>query len=410
MNALLDEMNLRELPSWLVDSYRKGTCTPEEKRIVEELKNLPVNFVKFLTTPEEDSEEGRPRNIERLMKLAEEAMVRSGYKPEAPFPEPEDAEAENMIEPAAGQIWSVKTFIGESHKLDVLPIAREQYVFLLTNPVNLTENQQPVLRKYTDDRFVEVLPVSIHTEFANRYDMIIPEGNDILGVEFMIETEINSRLLARDLDVCHGAISQEEAEKLLNLYFHTHDMEYDYELLGTTNTGEENEESGFPLDEFKQIEFANSQIIAEPVEALEERLAELGKRVAAAVMIRVIGKLSEFQHTRVAAAVNNIEVAALEPGEVQEIFNDPNIMISVNRYDQHGYYFNVIVAAEVCKETFDFRVSSLGPEGIAIERTGRKPGEYFFGFDSEMKTGLYKVTLVSGGQTLFDGEIVLEFE
>lgn len=410
MNALLDEMNIREIPSWLVDSYRKGTCTPAEKTLVEKLKNLPVNFVKFLTTPEVETEEAKPGNLEKLMRLAEEAKQRTGYIPQAPLPEPVDTGEETGIEPGAGQIWSVKTFIGSDHKLDVLPIAREQLVFLLTNPVNLSETDSPGLRSYIDDRFVEFLPVSIHTEFANRHDMIIPEGNDILGVGFMIETEINSRMLVQDLEVCHGSISEEEAEKLLNLYFQTHDMEHDYELLSVTDTGEENEESGFPLDEFKQIEFQNAQVIAEPVEKLAERVAELAERKAAAIIVMISSMVHKTQFLRAAAATNNIDVAALEPGEVQEIFNDPNIMITVNRYDQQGYYFNVVVASEVCDGTFDFRVSSVGPEGVAIERTGRKPGEYFFGFDSEMTDGLYAVKLTTGDRLLFESEIFLEFE
>ncbi len=410
MNLLLKELNLRELPEYLVYNSRTGSNSASEQELVERLKDLPFNVHKFNIPFPETDQEKRTARIKRLQQLAEKS--RPVPKAETLI-ESSDTGKDEDIEPAAGQIWSVKRFLGSAHGLDVLPIAKPQYIFLLTNPAPLTEDEAPgsgVLRKYIDDRFVEFLPVSIHTEFANQYDVLFPSGNDILSVGFMVETQINSVCLVQDLDRCFGTVTEEDAEKILNTYFFAHKIGHDPDLYSITDTGTDTYPVDSVFNQYKEIEFGNAQIIAEPVQLFREKLSELGYKVAAAVAIHVINRIRETQHLKAAAATNNTDVAASEPDLVQEIHKDENLLIAVNRYDQLGYYFNIVVASEICDDTFDFRLSNAGNDSLVIERKGRKPGEYFFEFDSEMKTGIYDLTVTSGSAVLFEGSILLEIE
>lgn len=399
MNRLLKEMKLRELPDHLIDDYLAGRCSSESEKLVEALRHLPENYLKFLLAPVAEVEPGPD-----IGSPEEESGLSDTY------------DQTSVIDPAAGQIWSVKNFLGSDQKLNVLPIAGHQLVFLLTNPNSLSDGiyapGEP--RLHTPDKYVEFLPVSFYTEFANHEDMIFPAENDLLGVEFMIETGVTSLCLEKDLDHYYGTISQEDAEKLLNLYFRTNGMEFEQDLIDDTILGNRRELRGTVYDEFKEIEFENAQIIAEPVEKLRLRLEEqrdrLMERVAAAIRIPVILSLARAQAQRAAAAVNNIDVAAFQPDLVQDIHKDENLLIAVNRYDNLGYYFNIVVASEICDDTFDFRLSNAGNDSLVIERKGRKPGEYFFEFDSEMKTGIYDLTVTSGSTVLFEGSILLEIK
>lgn len=414
MNLLLKELKLRELPEYLVFNSRAGSNSAAEQELVERLKNLPENAAKFDLPLPGSSEEKTSARINRFRQLAEQAR-----------PEPEEitmiesteAGEDEGVEPAAGQIWSVKRFIGSFHELDVLPIARPQYIFLLTNPANLMGEGTAGLqypRSFTDDRFLEFLPVSIHTEFANQYDVLFPSGNHILGVEFMIETEINSVCLLHDLDRCFGTVTEEEAEKILNTYFFAHKMGHDSELYSVTETGSDTHPVDSVFNQYKEIEFENAQIIAEPVEKLrmrlDEQMAVLQEKLHKAVRINLILSLIQAQTRKAAAATNNVDVAASKPGLVQEIHKDENLLIAVNRYDTLGYYFNIIVASEICDDLFDFKVSNAGNDSLVIERKGRKPGEYFFEFDSEMKSGVYDLSIIAGSMTLFEAPILLEIE
>ncbi len=408
MNLLLKELNLRELPEYLVYNSRTGSNSASEQELVERLKNLPFNADKFNIPLPETDQEKRTARIKRLQQLAERS--RPVPRVESPKDSPDSGEDEGM-EPAAGQIWSVKRFLGSAHRLDVLPIAKPQYIFLLTNPSPITEDEAPgsgVLRKYLDDRFVEFLPVSIHTEFANQYDVFFPSGNDILGVGFMVETQINSVCLVQDLDRCFGTVNEEEAEKILNTYFFAHKMGHDPDLYSITDTGTDTYPVDSVFNQYKEIEFENAQIIAEPVELLQEKLSELSIKVAAAVAVNIIHAIQHAQTRKAAAATNNVDVAAYEPDLVQEIHKDENLLIAVNRYDALGYYFNIVVASEICADSFDFKVSNAGNDSLVIERKERKSGEYFFEFDSEMRSGIYDISIISDTNTLFAGSILLE--
>lgn len=398
MNLPLKELNLRELPEYLVYNSRTGSNSAAEQDLVERLKDLPFNAHKFnIPLPETDREKQTAR-IKRLQQLAEKS--RPVPKAETLI-ESSDAGKDDDIEPAAGQIWSVKRFLGSAHGLDVLPIARPQYIFLLTNPASLTEDGAPgsgFLRKYTDDRFVEFLPVSIHTEFANQYDVFFPPGNQILGVGFMVETQINSVCLVQDLDRCFGTVTEEEAEKILNTYFFAHQMGHDPDLYSATNTGTDTYPVDSVFNQYKEIEFENAQIVSEPVEKLRLRL-ENTRVIRIPYPVKVL-----------AAAQEEINVAGETPDLTIPLHEDENLLLQINHYPKLGYYFVVNLASEFCNSEFAFSVEYFSDTPIKLERECPIPRKYHFAFYPEFKDGLYRISIAAGGKTLWAKEFVIEME
>lgn len=398
MNLLLKELKLRELPEYLVFNSRAGSNSAAEQELVERLKNLPENAAKFDLPLPGSSEEKTSARINRFRQLAEQAR-----------PEPEEitmiesteAGEDEGVEPAAGQIWSVKRFIGSYHELDVLPIARPQYIFLLTNPANLMGEGTAGLqypRSFTDDRFLEFLPVSIHTEFANQYDVLFPSGNHILGVEFMIETEINSVCLLHDLDRCFGTVTEEEAEKILNTYFFAHKMGHDSELYSVTETGSDTHPVDSVFNQYKEIEFENAQIIAEPVEKLRMRLDDT-KVIRIPYPVKVL-----------AAAQEEINVAGETPDLTIPLHEDENLLLQINHYPKLGYYFVVNVSSDFCEREFVFSVENLSDTPIKLERECPIPRKYYFAFYPEFKDGLYRVSILTGGNPIWTKEFIIEME
>lgn len=396
MNPVLTNKTLRELPEYLIQDYLNGRVSESERLIVESLMKLPVNREKIKFASEHLLTKPEASRVERLMSIAQTYSVPASRN----LPEDKD------IKPAAGQIWSISHFLSGAPRSSYLPIAQTQYIFILTNPVRLSEmleKQYNGLSQYLDDEFVEYLPVSMHTELANQHDMIIPSGNTILGVEFMIETEINSTTLCSNLGNYFGSLNEEETEKLLNLYFYTQKMGHDYELLSDTPTGTEHYSRESSLVEYKKIEFTNSQIVAEPVDDMIEYLE------STPVISIHIGTLVN-QFNKLAAATTKKEVEGLIPNRTVILHKDRNIFISVNEYNNVGYFFNVIVAAEICTGEFTFRVVNQAENTIVLERKDNSPDEHFFPFYEDFKSGIFHFTISCDNKEIFSGEFLLNLE
>lgn len=396
MNPVLTNTTLRELPEYLIQDYLNGRASESEIKIVESLMNLPENREKIKFASENLLTKPEASRVERLMSVAKTYSVPASRE----LPEDKD------VEVTAGQIWSVSTFLDGAPGSSYLPIAQTQYVFILTNPTSLSEvmeKQSGGPKPQLDDEFVEYLPVSMHTELANQYDMIIPAENSILGVEFMIETEINSTTLCSNLENCFGALNEEETEKLLNLYFFTQNMGHDYELLSDTQTGTEHYTPDSARVEYKKIEFQNSHIISEPVDDMVEYLEGL--------KIVVISKtVYERQMFRLAASTVSVPVADIDPDKRYFLYRDTKISIAVNEYKDHGYYFNVVVTKEACPSLFTFRVTSRAENNVVLEIIDNKPDEYFFSFYKEFKSGIFTIDILSEGIELFSGDFSITID
>lgn len=401
MNQLLNNTALRELPEYLIDEYIAGRVSDNERKLVEALINLPVNREKFTRAQESTQADVSEERIARLMKNASKNPLPAASEKADTSVIPGDVKVE------AGQIWSVKQFLeGAKRNKAYFPIAQTQYVFILTNPASISEmmtDEKAGIRLHIDDEFVEYLPVSLHTEFANQHDMIIPEGNPILGVEFMIETEINSTTLCKNLEECFGKLPEEDAEKLLNLYFFTHKMGHDNVLLGETETGTHRYDADSIIVDYKKIEFENSQIISEPVDDSVEYLEAMPR-------VRIARNEYTNQFIRLAASTKEINVARLVPVTSEILHGDNNISVAINRYEEVGYYFNVVVASEVCPDTFRFIVSNRADVSKSLVLAGNKPGEHFFSFYKEFSSGIYDVTIETEAGVILSSEFMIELE
>lgn len=396
MNPVLTNTTLRELPEYLIQDYLNGKASESEIKIVESLMNLPENREKIKFASENLLTKPEASRVERLMSVAKTYSV----------PASRDLPEDKDVEVTAGQIWSVSTFLDGAPGSSYLPIAQTQYVFILTNPTSLSEvmeKQSGGPKLQLDDEFVEYLPVSMHTELANQYDMIIPAENSILGVEFMIETEINSTTLCSNLENCFGALNEEETEKLLNLYFFTQKMGHDYELLSDTQTGTEHYTPDSARVEYKKIEFQNSHIISEPVDDMVEYLEGLK-------IVVISHEIFKSQLNRLAAATTKKEVEGFVPSKTVILYKDNNIFIAVNEYKNVGYFFNVIVAADICPGEFTFRVVNKAESTIALERKDNAPDEHFFPFYEDFKSGIFDFTIICGDKEIFSGEFLLALE
>lgn len=394
MNPMLINKALRELPEYMIQDYLNGRASESERKIVESLMHLPENEGKIKSASENILPPPDASRIQRMMNLAKEYGVPATVE----LSESPDVKVE------AGQIWSLKQYIAGKPGSSYLPIAQSQYIFILTNPVPLSEALEisaGSTRLYFDDEFVEYLPVSINTELANQHDMIIPAENSILGVEFMIQTEINSTTLCLNLDNCFGKLSEEETEKLLNLYFFTHKMGHDFELLGNTETGTEHYNAGSSIVEFKKVEFENSRIIAEPVDDFVGYLNGL-------TVIQVSKEAVNGHYFTKAAATNNVDVAKLKYQSSQTLYEDVNIKIAVNYYKETGYYFNVVVASEVCDGKFKFTVANRSAGSKTLVLSDNLPGEYFFAFYNEFVSGIYEMTVETGDRVILKEDFFLE--
>ncbi|KAB2908122.1 MAG: hypothetical protein F9K26_08520 [Ignavibacteriaceae bacterium] len=329
-----------------------------------------------------------------------------------------------------GQIWSVRTDLGKDANIgvDVLPLVSSPYIFLLTNPVSLSDTSgETGLRLHKEDRFVEFLPVSLSTEYSDRHDFIVPANNDILGVEFMVETQLLGSCLVSDLAECFGELPEEEEEKVLNLHFFTHGMEYDEELLAKTKTGRENEEKNFFIRDFKEIEFRNLRMIEEPVRALEN-IIEFSEVVTI-----------PREGYALAAADRNTNIGGLVPKTTRILFENDNLSVKINSYENLGYYFNINIASELLatkssadKSTatesltskppvseslpseqlppephsgkFSFISEKIDDSSVKLEHKDLTPDEYFFPFYSEFTDGFYRLSIVADGKTLWHDE------
>jgi len=397
MNLPPNQLNLRELPESLVADYRTGSCTQEEKELVEQLKHLPENTGKFNASLPMIDEDSRKIRVNKLMALANSTLAKRKSGPTVRYKVDDNEE----IEAAAGQLWSVKQFLGSKSGKYILPIAKPQYVFLLTNPSSLASVEEPghgVLRKYIDDSFIEFLPVTLHTEFANQYDVKFPAGNQILGVEFMVETEINSVCLVSDLDRCFGAVSDIDAEKILNTHFFANKMGYDADLYNQTDTGTDTYSPGSIFTIFKEIEFANSQIIAEPVDALLETIS-----TTEIITFKKIAVPLAASHLR-------IEIASVDPDSIILLYEDENLRISVNQYSSYGNYFVVNVAKELCMGQFTFCIENLTDTSIKLDHECPVPKEYFFPFYAGFKNGLYSFGIFCDGEEIWQHNFVIEMD
>ena len=259
---------------------------------------------------------------------------------------------------------------------------------------------------YNESFIRKLLPgqkVAMLTLAHRRVGLILPEGNPILGVEFMIQTEINSSTLCKNLDSSFGRLTAEETEQLLNLYFFTHKMGHDSEILGNTETGTHRYDADSMIVEYKKIEFENSQIISEPVDDMRGYLEAIP---------RVRMAMDEYtnQFKKLAASTKEINVARLVPVTSEILHGDNNISVAINRYEEVGYYFNVVVASEVCPDTFRFIVSNRADVSKSLVLAGNKPGEHFFSFYKEFSSGIYDVTIETEAGVILSSEFMIELE
>lgn len=267
--AALYPESLYEIDPVLAYDYVGGKCSQKYIDVVNKLKHLPVNGALLKDALENPLPPPDPLRVARMMNAVKE---RGAYLNTTPHPEKKSPPTPKKL--AAGQIWSIDNFLTGAPGKEYLPIAQIQYIFILTNPIKLSE-VLGTTQRVVDDTFVEFLPVSLNVEFADQHDMIMPAGNASLGVEFMIQTEINSTILCSNLQKCFGEVEKEDLERLINLMCFTYKMGFEKELLGHTPTGSQRYSKLSHIVKYKKTQYANSQILREGFDDLLSWLSAL---------------------------------------------------------------------------------------------------------------------------------------
>lgn len=270
--AALYSESLYEIDPVLAYDYIDGKCSQKYIDVVNKLKHLPVNEALLKDALENPLPPTDPLRVARLMQKVQE----SGILKTTPHPEGNSSAPSKKL--AAGQIWSIDNFLTGAPGKEYLPIAQVQYIFILTNPIKLSE-VLGTTQRVVDDTFVEFLPVSLNVEFADQHDMIMPAGNASLGVEFMIQTEINSTILCSNLQKCFGEVEKEDLERLINLMCFTYKLGFEKELLGHTPTGSQRYSKLSHIVKYKKTQYANSQILREGFDDLLSWLSALEMEV-----------------------------------------------------------------------------------------------------------------------------------
>lgn len=329
---LIDKWN-KYLPDYLIIDVLENNADAEDFLIFEKLKHLDDN--KF-----------RIRELEKVFSSnSEDDKDKFVAEPSLIYDKDK-----NSITPQPGEIWStyrIPKFPGENK---IEPVAEAKFVYILAGAEAYQSEQvsEELTKHYPEYKTVLALPVSLYPELANEKDLIIPPNNEILGIPFAIETEIEFNAVAANLRSKEGKLDDALNEQLLNLYFKTNGMEYDPGILKNCKTGHAAVNKYSANHQYKLIEFENIKYLEEPVEALEE-------------FFQTDINLSEYFKNNIAEeeSVKEYSYAAGEkinpnadPYDTIENFKVDNIELEVLMYKKEFLYFRLITA-----ETGNFHFS-----------------------------------------------------
>jgi len=270
---LRDELNIKYLSESRILRYLRNESSEEERFIVEKLRSNDINWENYALVKEmyekgefKESDKSAEKYKNNYKKFLE--FVNKYHKPDPDFLV-EAHKLNDITEPKAGQIWLTKA-IPKLAYYEFDPVAFPKYVYILTNPqpYQPLDNQDEV-KVYKEYFTMLVLPISIDTEYATHEDYIIESGNNILTVEFMIETWLETNMLVCNLEKCIGGLSPNQIDELLNVYFAANSMDYDKNIYNKAKKGKFHDKDYGDIYEFRRIEEDNIQYLYEPVEKLD---------------------------------------------------------------------------------------------------------------------------------------------
>lgn len=354
----------KNIPEDIIEKYFSGEATNEEIYIVNKLKNIYDN----------------PEEFEFYQKLFQSKAdyKEPGYLNLTIYPLSHQKKILELPEP--GEIWEVERIPFGSN---ILPSAVKEYIFILTNPEAITDIDEND-KTYNNQEFFTFLflPVSFEIEHATHLDYLISSNNDILGIPFMIMTDLENSTIVKNLSRKLGRLDDRQIDEILNLYFFSNHMEYDEELLNKTNRGEY-----YDLDYGEKYEY---RIVAnDNFQYLNESLQYFLSLVEQFNISEILPETHKRPVFKSAASSDNNEYKIEKEIYKEELFNDGNFIISLVIYEDHNIQFIIKSRTEESNLKCEFLIKQMDK---IIEKKYFQPDKRPY-FESE-KISLYSNKMI----------------
>lgn len=400
--------NLRIVDEITLHDYIKGTLDPVNRKRVEKLlsleenrRNLEETKLIFSVAPLEGvvSEKDSPYAGTGSNEVDNSAAVRIRLLKErvgaSKAAQKGARKILDSIEPAAGQIWSVKKEIEGFDKTSLLPLATSPMIYLLTNPETLffeDNDTQECIDMYKEYSFVEFLPVSLNVEYATNSSIILDGEDSPVGLPVAIETLVCSSVTLPNLSKCLGELNQENIDKLLNLYAFSIGADYDVELYENTQTGSDTWDEESEIAEFLEVQSENAAILSETVDSVYNNFV--------INTIRLDRPVLELTEAMTASSVDG-PVPAQMPDAETVICDEEKIVLRLEKYNDSGYFIYLAFSGFTGGENHKLVLKSLKDERY-IESINLNPQSFSrFRLPAGLKAGFYEIAIYENDEKLF---------
>lgn len=219
-----------------------------------------------------------------------------------------------------GQIWKLKNKIEIPSKGNHY-FGHSFYVLIIEEPFSI----HPNFDSFDEYKIVKVLPIAIETDLACQYDYIRNGENTPLGIDHMVECDIETNLLKSHLDKFVYQLDDNEYNNIIKLLNSTYtDEEVHFE-----NTGSELTEEYGTRVEFKENEF-------EAVEPLEEAVGEIINLFESHEELDINSQVNDVFTYASAAADDETSELKLAEKESKELFIDNDVKIKASIWNVDG--------------------------------------------------------------------------
>lgn len=400
--------NLRIVDEITLHDYIKGTLDPVNRKRVEKLlsleenrRNLEETKLIFSVAPLDDvvSEKYSPyqgtgsnevdNSAARRIRLLKERVGASKAAQKG------TRRIMDSVEPAAGQIWSVKKEIEGFDKTSLLPLAASPMIYLLTNPETLffeDSDTQECIDMYKEYSFVEFLPVSLNVEYATNTSIILDGEASPVGLPVAIETSVCSSITLPNLSKCLGELDQESIDKLLNLYAFSIGADYDVELYENTQTGSDTWDKGSDIAEFLEIQSENASILSETVDSVYNNFV-----INTITLDKPVLELTEAM---TGSSVDGT-VPSRMPDSETVICDDEKSVLRLEKYSDSGYFLYLAFSGFTGGTDHKLVLRSL--KDVSYTRSIDLNPLTFnrFRLPDGLKAGFYEIAIYENGEKLF---------
>lgn len=392
-----DELNIKYLPESMILRYLRNESSEKERYIVDRLKTKNYNLENFLSLEsmykngelkkQDPSEEEYRKFIDIVKKnIAEDSN-------------PKLTVSNQQVEPRAGQIWSTKA-IPQPEVFGFEPVVFPKFVYLLTDPqpFQLLEEHDYVL-ELKDFYTMIVLPISIDTKFATHKDYLINSLNDLIGIDFMIETWLETNMIVCNLEKYIGTLDDNQINEVLNVYYASNGLEFDQEIYDRANKGRYHDDDHGDINEFQRLEVDNIEYLNEPVNKLYDFLY-IDRDI-----VRNIIELIETPELALAARDDTI----LSPGEQKVysesvIFADRDYEVKLVVLEKGQLYFRLKVKTETNEKrlgTIKITNKKTNDELLLIDGINLNKAISYLKVDKQIKNNLVEISFIVDGDLHF---------